>query len=118
MESLSPEKQQQQPLVDLRLLMGAAASLAVMEECLAHPDLNSDADGNKMDVVEQMRPDIERVSAAVRSAAAGLLAEQQQQQKNSAATTTTAAVSVNAQPARLGTTLQVYFHFGELHQAA
>jgi len=77
LESLSSGKQQQQPLVDLRDLMRAAASVAVMEEFLAHLDLNSDADGNKIDVVEQMKPEAESASVAVRRAAAGLLAKQQ-----------------------------------------
>jgi len=38
--------------VDLRDLTRSAASVAVMQELFAYPDLNSDADGFKIDVVE------------------------------------------------------------------
>lgn len=103
--------------MDLRDLTRAAASVAVMEDLLSHPDLGgSGPDGSvapsaesridTIDVVERLRPDAEAVASAVRRAAAGLLAEQQR--------TGTAGMS----PHRLGATLQVYYHLGELPQAA
>eukprot|EP00592_Proboscia_alata_P021707 CAMPEP_0194419398 /NCGR_PEP_ID=MMETSP0176-20130528/18551_1 /TAXON_ID=216777 /ORGANISM="Proboscia alata, Strain PI-D3" /LENGTH=1108 /DNA_ID=CAMNT_0039226341 /DNA_START=40 /DNA_END=3366 /DNA_ORIENTATION=- len=84
-------------LVDLRDLTRAAASVSTMEHLLSDPQLRG------IDVVEQMRLQAETAALAVRRAAAGLLAEQQQQQLSSA---------------KLGSTLQVYFHLGELPQAA
>ena len=90
--------------VDLRDLTRAAASVAVMEELLSHPDLRGG--GGTVDVVEQMRPEAVAVASSVRRAAAALLAEQQR------------AGSSGSSPSRLGATLQVYFHLGELPDAA
>ena len=97
--------------LDLRDLTRAAASVAAMEELLSHPDLvlsddNVDANNNKtlsspIQIVEQMRPEATKVALAVRKAAAGLLAEQQNANHVS----------------KLGATLQVYYHLGELPQA-
>lgn len=89
--------------VDLRDLTRAAASVSIMEELLNHENLK----GKGIDIVEQMRPEAERVARAVRKAAAGLLAEQHN-------TSSTAVVSAT----KLGATLQVYYHLGELPDAA
>jgi len=95
--------------VDLRDLTRAAASVAAMEELLAHPSLTPSSDGKEgvIDVVEKLRPDAEAVAANVRKAAAGLMDELQSTTSGTAASLT-----------RLGATLQVYFHLGELPDAA
>jgi len=99
-------------VVDLRDLTRAAASVAAMEELLAHPSLtpSKSADGGEegtVDVVENLRPEAEAVASSVRKAAAGLMDELQSTTSGSAASLT-----------RLGATLQVYFHLGELPDAA
>ena len=93
--------------VDLRDLTRAAASVAVIEELLNHKDLKNQG----IDVVEQMRPEAERVSRAVKKAAAGLLAEQY-------GVSSTGSTSRLPSATRLGATLQVYYHLGELPSAA
>lgn len=92
--------------VDLRDLTRAAASVAVMEELLAHPSLSPNA-SEKIDVVEKLRPGAEAVASSVRKAAAGLMKELQNHPSSSSASLS-----------RLGATLQVYFHLGELHDAS
>jgi len=65
-------------VVDLRDLTRAAASVAAMEELLAHPSLTPDSHGDgggTIDVVENLRPEAETVAANVRAAAAGLMDE-------------------------------------------
>jgi hypothetical protein len=92
--------------VDLRDLTRAAASVSIMEQLLK--DLNNQG----IDIVEQMRPEAERVAKAVRKAAAGLLAEQQQQHSSSTNSSNTVVSAT-----KLGATLQVYYHLGELPDA-
>ena len=97
-------------VVDLRDLTRAAASVAAMEELLAHPSLTpSDVGGGTIDVVENLRPEAEAVATSVRKAAAGLMDELQNHPTTSG---TTSSLT------RLGATLQVYFHLGELPDAA
>ena len=92
--------------VDLRDLTRAAASVAVMEELLAHPSLSPEA-SEKIEVVEKLRPGCDAVASSVRKAAAGLMKELQNHPSSSSASLS-----------RLGATLQVYFHLGELHDAS
>lgn len=92
-------------LDDLRDLTRAAASVAAIEDLLSRPELKN---GPPIHVVEAMRPDTERIAQAVRRAAANLLA---QHHENTSASTSAAVV-------QLGATLQVYYHLGELPQAA
>ncbi|GFH60850.1 hypothetical protein CTEN210_17325 [Chaetoceros tenuissimus] len=91
--------------VDLRDLTRAAASVAIIEELLNHEDLKDQG----IDTVEQMRPEAERVAKAVKKAAAGLLADQHGG---------TSGASKLPSATKLGATLQVYFHLGELPFAA
>lgn len=101
--------------VDLRDLTRAAASVAAMEELLQNFDNDEKKSDTEIAVVEKMRPQAKTVASAVRQAAAGLLAEQQQQQvgqKDAKSSTNTMLSS-----SKLGATLQVYFHLGELNQA-
>ena len=91
-------------LDDARDLTRAAASVAVVEDLLARSALK---EGSKIEVVEKIRPGIRRTASVVRTAAAKLLAKHHQ---NAAASTSSAVV-------QLGTTLQVYYHLGELPQA-
>lgn len=84
-------------LEDLRDLTRAAASVAVMEDLL-----NQISSEQEPTVVKQMRPDAEAAAAAVRKAASALLQQHQS----------------GAGVAQLGATLQVYFHLGELPDAA
>ncbi|KAL7517694.1 hypothetical protein ACHAWX_002594 [Stephanocyclus meneghinianus] len=93
--------------VDLRDLTRAAASVAVIEELLAHPALTPEDGAETIDVVEKLRPGAEAVASSVRKAAAGLMNELQNH-----------ASSSSASLSRLGATLQVYFHLGELHDAS
>ena len=93
-------------LDDLRDLTRAAASVAVIEDLLSKPELNGSA---SIDMVDSIRPQAEKTAAAVRKAAAGLLA--QHNDKTSSAVSSSAVI-------QLGATLQVYFHLGELPQAA
>ncbi len=93
--------------IDLRDLTRAAASVSIMEELLNHEELK----GKGIDLVEQMRPEAESVARAVRKAAAGLLAEQQDSASSGSNSTVISA-------AKLGATLQVYYHLGELPDAA
>jgi hypothetical protein len=95
-------------VVDLRDLTRAAASVAVMEDLLTHPLLSPASHGGSIDVVEKLRPGAEAVAKSVRQAAAGLMNELQSQ-------STSATVSSLS---RLGATLQVYFHLGELPDAS
>lgn len=100
--------------VDLRDLTRAAASVATMEELLAHPSLTPVAGGGggggdeTIDVVEKIRPQAEAVAKSVRAAAAGLMNELQNHPMTSGSV---------ASLSRLGATLQVYFHLGELPDA-
>jgi hypothetical protein len=91
-------------LDDLRDLTRAAASVAVIESLLTKPELEN---GQVIDVVEAIRPRAEKTAASVRKAAAALLAQHHDSNYASAA----AAV------VKLGATLQVYYHLGELPQA-
>lgn len=91
--------------VDLRDLTRAAASVAIIEELLNHEDLKDQG----IDTVEQMRPEAERVAKAVKIAAAGLLADQHGG---------TSGASKLPSATKLGATLQVYYHLGELPFAA
>lgn len=91
-------------LDDARDLTRAAASVAVVEDLLARPQLN---DGSLIEAVGEIRPGIRKTAAAVRAAAAKLL------EKHHA----TAGASTSSAVVQLGTTLQVYYHLGELPQA-
>lgn len=84
-------------LEDPRDLTRAAASVAILEDLLAKPELQEG-----IIVVDKMRPSIHSTAKNVRKAAAILLQEQYSQPT---------ALS------HLGTTLQVYFHLGELPEA-
>ena len=101
-------------LDDLRDLTRAAASVAVIEDLLSKSELqlekNSDGDGNRIEIVESIRPQVIKTAAAVREAAAALLKQQQQDDRNS--------VTSSSSIVQLGATLQVYYHLGELPQAA
>ena len=93
-------------LEDLRDLTRAAASVSVVEELWASPELNNHNHRDPIAIVESMRPAAERTAQQVRQAAAQLLANgvgggQQQH------------LSVQ----QLGAVLQVYFHLGELPTA-
>jgi conserved oligomeric Golgi complex subunit 5 len=92
-------------LEDSRDLTRAAASVAVIEDILSRPELNGTA---PIKAVEDLRPAIIQTSSLVRTAAAKLL----ENYNTSAASSTSSAVL------QLGTTLQVYYHLGELPQAA
>jgi conserved oligomeric Golgi complex subunit 5 len=92
-------------LDDLRDLTRAAASVAVIEDLLSKPELR-DHKSNKIDVVDAIRPQATKTAAAVRKAAADLLSQRQQESES-----TNAII-------QLGATLQVYYHLGELPQAA
>ena len=91
-------------LEDLRDLTRAAASVAVVEDLLAKPELK---EGPPIEVVEAIRPQARTTAALVRKAAASLLSQHQ----DSTASSSAAVV-------QLGATLQVYYHLGELPQAA
>eukprot|EP00978_Attheya_sp_CCMP212_P001893 scaffold3904_cov47-Attheya_sp.AAC.4 len=100
--SLSTPKQTH---VDLRDLTRAAASVAIMEDLLQSPELKASSTTSlvvTLEVVEAMRPEAEQVAKAVRRAAAGLLQQTSKQMMN---------------PAKLGATLLVFFHLGELPEA-
>ena len=105
--------------VDLRDLTRAASSVSIMEGLLSHPTLcdasGGAAAGGRIDVVEQMRPEVEAVSAAVRKVAAALLAEYTDPKR---AQGDGGGGSSTISPSRLGATLQVYYHLGELPEAA
>lgn len=92
-------------LDDLRDLTRAAASVAVIEDLLSKPELK---EGPKIDIVEAIRPEARKTGAAVRKAAADLLARHEGMN----------ASSSSSAVIQLGATLQVYFHLGELPQAA
>ena len=105
--------------VDLRDLTRAASSVAIMEGLLSSPALcggSNGTAGGRIDVVEQMRPDCEAVSAAVRKVAAALLAEYTDPKAQGGGGSPDAPSGVS--PSRLGATLQVYYHLGELPEAA
>jgi len=94
-------------LDDLRDLTRAAASVAVIEDLLAKPELEQQKNSS-IDIVEAIRPQAIKTAAAVREAAANLLSQQQEQ----------GSVASSSSIIRLGATLQVYYHLGELSQAA
>lgn len=102
--------------VDLRDLTRAAASVAAMEGLLSHPSLTPTTSGsgedNRIHVVEKLRPRANAVAKSVRKAAAGLMDEVQRSGDNSS------GGSRSIDLTRLGATLQVYFHLGELPDAA
>jgi hypothetical protein len=105
--------------IDLRDLTRAAASVAIMEELMNHEDLR---EGQGIDIVEEMRPDVERISKAVRKAAAGLLQEQHRHHSyrvrgSSIMGNGGGALFRLPSATRLGATLQVYYHLGELPTA-
>ena len=79
-----------------------------MEELLSHPSLRPGEDGETIDAVERLRPEAEDIARRVRKAAAGLMDELTTQDRQH---TTASSLS------RLGATLQVYFHLGELPDA-
>jgi hypothetical protein len=91
-------------LDDVRDLSRAAASIASIEDLLSKPELK---DGPPINVVETVKPLARKTGAAVRRAAAELLS------KHHANTASSSAGII-----QLGSTLQVYFHLGELPQAA
>ena len=95
-------------VIDLRDLTRAAASVAVIEDLLSHPSLTPASHEDSIDVVEKLRPGAEAVASSVRQAAAGLMNEIQSQSTSSNASSLS----------RLGATLQVYFHLGELPDAS
>jgi conserved oligomeric Golgi complex subunit 5 len=91
-------------LDDLRDLTRAAASVATIEDLLSKPELK---DGPPISVVEAVKPLARKTGVAVRKAAADLLSRHQ-------ASTASSSSGI----LQLGSTLQVYFHLGELPQAA
>jgi hypothetical protein len=98
-------------LDDLRDLTRAAASVAVIEDLLSKPELDQQKNSSSIEIVEAIRPQAIKTAAAVREAAAALLSQQQQDGRNSATPSSSSIV-------QLGATLQVYYHLGELPQAA
>ena len=93
--------------VDLRDLTCAAASVAIIEELLNHENLKDQG----IEIVEQMRPKAEKILRTVQKAAAGLLAEQHSGGAGF-------GIVLRLPPAtKLGATLQVYYHLGELPTA-
>jgi len=99
--------------IDLRDLTRAAASVAIMEELMNHEDLK----GQGIDIVEEMRPDVERISRVVRKAAAGLLEEYRGGSSSSSKSGGNGGTFRLPSATRLGATLQVYYHLGELPSA-
>jgi len=99
-------------LDDLRDLTRAAASVAVIEDLLSKPELDRQINSseNRIEIVEAIRPQAIKTAAAVREAAANLLSQQQQDSKSSVTSSTSIV--------QLGATLQVYYHLGELPEAA
>lgn len=91
--------------VDLRDLTRVASSLAVMEELLRDPSLSGP--GVHIDVVENIRPIKEKVSKAVRKAAARLLEDPNESSDAQRLPSVT----------KLGATLEVYYHLNELPDA-
>ncbi len=98
-------------LDDMRDLTRAAASVAVIEDLLSRPEFK-EGPNNRIDVVEAIRPQATKTAAAVRKAAAALLAQQQDHNASSSVSNSSSAII------QLGATLQVYYHLGELPQAA
>ena len=103
-------------LDDLRDLTRAAASVAVIEDLFSKPELKRSSNSeDRIEIVEAIRPQATRTAAAVRRAAAALLSQQHQQQHQDGSGRTSLASSSIIQ---LGATLQVYYHLGELPEAA
>lgn len=98
-------------LDDMRDLTRAAASVAVIEDLLSRPEFK-EGPNNRIDVVEAIRPQATKTAAAVRKAAAALLAQQHDQNASTSVSNSSSAII------QLGATLQVYYHLGELPQAA
>jgi len=94
-------KLQNYDLEDTRDLTRAAASVAVVKDLLYRPELEQ----GRIEVVETMRPEMENIARAVRRAAGVLLEQHHDSSRSSAAV-------------HLGATLQVYYHLGELPEAA
>lgn len=92
------EKLQSYDLEDVRDLTRAAASVAVLEELL------KETSDDTINIVEKLRPQAEDTARAVRKAAASLMAQHQ---------STSKLQSLQ----KLGATLQVYYHLGELPDA-
>jgi hypothetical protein len=99
-------------LDDLRDLTRAAASVAVIEDLLSKPELDRQKNSSSIDIVEAIRPQAIKSAAAVREAAAALLSQQQQDGRNLSTPSSSSSI------VQLGATLQVYYHLGELPQAA
>jgi hypothetical protein len=127
--------------VDLRDLTRAAASVAAMEGLLSHPSLTphggggttpggggggggneEENDNSRIHAVEKLRPRANAVSTSVRKAAAGLMDEIQRgggdNSSGSSSGSGGGGGSGSIDLTRLGATLQVYFHLGELPDAA
>jgi hypothetical protein len=108
--------------VDLRDLTRAAASVAAMEGLLSHPSLtptsDSGEDNNRIHVVEKLRPRALAVANSVRKAAAGLMDEIQRGGSDDSSSGSGCGGGGSIDLTRLGATLQVYFHLGELPDAA
>ncbi|VEU38523.1 unnamed protein product [Pseudo-nitzschia multistriata] len=103
-------------LDDTRDLTRAAASVAVIEDLLSKPELKRGTSSeDRIEIVEAIRPHATRTAAAVREAAAALLAQQQQPHQEAGASHGSVSSSSIV---RLGATLQVYYHLGELPEAA
>lgn len=92
------EKLQSYDLEDQRDLARAAASVAVLEELL------KETSDETIHIVEKLRPQAMESARQVRKAAAALMAQHQNTEKLQALQ-------------KLGATLQVYFHLGELPDA-
>uniref|UniRef100_A0A7S4AID4 Conserved oligomeric Golgi complex subunit 5 helical domain-containing protein n=1 Tax=Pseudo-nitzschia australis TaxID=44445 RepID=A0A7S4AID4_9STRA len=109
-------------LDDLRDLTRAAASVAVIEDLFSKPELKRSSNSeDRIEVVEAIRPQATRTAVAVRRAAAALLSQQQQhqqQQQGGSGRTSLASSSSSSSIIQLGATLQVYYHLGELPEAA
>ena len=127
--------------MDLRDLTRAAASVAAMEGLLSHPSLTphggggttpggggggggneEENDNSRIHAVEKLRPRANAVSTSVRKAAAGLMDEIQRgggdNSSGSSSGSGGGGGSGSIDLTRLGATLQVYFHLGELPDAA
>jgi hypothetical protein len=102
-------------MVDLRELTRAAASVSVMKELLHLPEIQE----APISIVEQLRPEVDRLIRIVRNAAAKLMEEYPQSSDTSDGDTEDllGGNSRNASSVYLSAALQVYYSLGELPSA-
>jgi len=104
-------------VVDLRELTRAAASVSVMKELLQSPEIQE----GPITIVEQLRPEVDRLIRLVRNAAAKLMEEYPQSSDRADSGETDDLLegntSRNASSVYLSAALQVYYSLGELPSA-